>query len=37
LKLALAVYPEAEVDVDEKAGLTLYPSAPPLPERKAIA
>jgi len=36
LHLALAVYPEARVAVDEKAGLTLYPSAPPVPERKAI-
>ena len=36
LQLALAVYPEARVTVDEKAGLTLYPSAPPVPERKAI-
>jgi hypothetical protein len=36
LKLALAVYPEAHVAVDEKAGLTLYPSPPPVPERKAI-
>lgn len=37
LKLALAVYPEAHVEIDEKAGLTLYPSPPPVPERKAIA
>lgn len=36
LKLALAVYPEARVDVDEKTGLTLQPSPPPVPER-AIA
>jgi len=33
----LAVYPEAHVEVDEKAGLTLYPSPPPIPKRKAIA
>jgi hypothetical protein len=37
LRLALAVYPEAHVDVDEKAGVRLYPSAPPVPERRAIA
>jgi replication initiator protein len=37
LKLALAVYPEAHLEVDEKAGLTLYPSPPPVPTRKAIA
>ena len=34
LQLALAVYPEARVHIDEKAGLTLYPSAPPVPERR---
>lgn len=34
LKLALAVYPEARVVVDERAGLTLYPSPPPVSERK---
>jgi hypothetical protein len=33
LKLALAVYPEARIIIDEKAGLTLYPSPPPVPER----
>ena len=32
LKLALAVYPEAVVNVNEK-GIILYPSAPPIPER----
>ena len=37
LKLALAVYPEARVTVDDKTGLILYPSAPPVPERKALA
>ncbi len=36
LKLALAVYPEARVSVDEKAGLTLHPPPPPVPERKAV-
>jgi hypothetical protein len=34
LRLAMAVYPEASVAVDEKRGLTLYPSPPPVPERK---
>jgi hypothetical protein len=34
LKLALAVYPEARVIVDERAGLTLHPSPPPVGERK---
>jgi hypothetical protein len=34
LKLAMAVYPEARVVIDEKSGLTLYPSPPPVPERK---
>jgi hypothetical protein len=34
LKLALAVYPEARVIVDERAGLTLHPSPPPVSERK---
>ena len=28
------MYPEARVVVDEKAGLTLYPSPPPISERK---
>ena len=37
LKLALAVYPEARVGIDEKAGLTLHPSPPPVPERKMVA
>jgi hypothetical protein len=37
LKLALAVYPEAHVEIDERAGLTLYPSPSPVPERKAIS
>lgn len=37
LKLALAAYPEARVTVDEKNGLILYPSAPPVPERKVVA
>lgn len=33
LSLALAVYPEAQVSVEEQ-GLILYPSPPPIPERK---
>ena len=36
LKLALAAYPEAQVLVDEKRGLTLYPSAPPVPEKRLL-
>jgi hypothetical protein len=37
LKIALSVYPEAQITVDEKRGLTLYPSAPPVVERRALA
>jgi Plasmid encoded RepA protein len=37
LKLALAVYPEARVNVDERTGLILYPSPPPVSERKALS
>lgn len=33
LQLALAVYPDARVEVDEQ-GLTMHPSPPPIPERK---
>jgi len=36
LKLALAVYPEAQVTVDEKDGLILYASPPPVSERKML-
>jgi hypothetical protein len=36
LTLALAVYPEACVVIDDKDGLLLYPSAPPVPERKML-
>jgi hypothetical protein len=36
LRLALAVYPEARVTIDEKAGVILYPSPPPVSERKAV-
>jgi hypothetical protein len=35
LRLALAVYPEAQVEIDEKRGLTLLPSPPPVPDRQA--
>jgi len=35
LALALAAYPEAVVSADDE-GLTLYPSAPPVPSRLAI-
>ncbi|XP_043488659.1 uncharacterized protein LOC122515402 [Polistes fuscatus] len=34
LKVALAVYPEAHVSLDEKTGITLYPSPPPVPEKR---
>ena len=34
LRLALAVYPEAKLVIDEKTGLTLYPSPPPVPEKR---
>src|SRR3954449_3815181 len=30
LRLALAVYPEARVEIDEKKGLSLFPSPPPV-------
>ena len=36
LGLALAVYPEARVNVDDSDGLILYPSPPPVPERKSV-
>lgn len=36
LKLALAVYPEARVSIDEKDGLILYPSSPPVAEKKML-
>jgi hypothetical protein len=36
LTLALAVYPEAHVVIDDRDGLILYPSAPPVPERKML-
>lgn len=36
LKIALAVYPEAHIDFNEKMGITLYPSPPPIPEKRII-
>jgi hypothetical protein len=36
LTLALAVYPEAQVVIDEKDGLILYPSSSPVPERRQL-
>lgn len=36
LRLALAVYPEARILIDDMDGLILYPSPPPVPERKAL-
>jgi hypothetical protein len=35
LRLALAVYPEAQVEIDEKRGLMLLPSPPPVPDRQS--
>jgi len=35
LKLALAIYPEARVDVSEK-GLVLHPSCPPVAKERMI-
>jgi hypothetical protein len=35
LKLALAVYPEARVEVSDK-GLVLHPSRPPVSKEKAL-
>jgi Plasmid encoded RepA protein len=37
LKIALSVYPEAQIKIDEKQGITLYPSAPPVTERRLLA
>lgn len=34
LGLALSAYPEARVEVDDEAGLTLHPSPAPVPERR---
>jgi replication initiator protein len=36
LGLALAVYPKARVNVDDRDGLILYPSPPPVAERKSV-
>lgn len=36
LKLALSVYPEAHVEVDQETGILLYPSPPPVPEKRMI-
>lgn len=36
LQLALSVYPEARVDVDE-LGVLIHPSPPPIPERKLFS
>jgi hypothetical protein len=35
LKLALAVYPDAGVEIEEE-GLLLLPSRPPVPERQLL-
>ena len=35
LQLALAVYPEAKVDLDEGRGIILHPSAPAVPKQAA--
>lgn len=37
LKIALSVYPEALVTIDDKRGLTLHPSPPPVTEQKRLA
>ena len=36
LKLSLAVYPEAKVTIDEKIGLILYPSPPPVQPKRLV-
>ncbi len=36
LQLALSVYPEAHVELDDRRGLTLYPSRPPVQERRKL-
>ena len=33
LQLALAVYPEARIEIDDRTGITLHPSPPPVPQR----
>ncbi len=37
LRLAMAVYPEAKVDVDLREGLILHPSSPPVPQKRIAA
>ena len=37
LRLALSVYPESRVEVDERQGLILYPSPPPVAEKRLAA
>jgi hypothetical protein len=37
LRLAMAVYPEAKVDVDPREGLVLHPSPPPVPQKRLAA
>lgn len=36
VKMALAVYPEARVDIEDKKGLILHPSRPPVGEAKVV-
>ena len=35
ISLALAVYPEARVDIEQTTGITLHPSAPAVPRSEA--
>lgn len=37
LRLALSVYPESKVELDERLGMTLHPSPPPVPEKRLAA
>jgi hypothetical protein len=37
LRLAMAVYPEAKVEVDPREGLVLHPSPPPVPQKRFAA
>jgi hypothetical protein len=37
LRLAMAVYPEAKVDVDLREGLILHPSPPPVLQKRIAA
>jgi hypothetical protein len=36
LRLALAVYPDAKVEIDDERGLVLHPSRPPILHRRVI-